>query len=90
MYKIIIHKNVTKFLQSCSLPKKRLLKKKISFLAENPFSHAELDIKKLKGVKNSYRLKVGKIRIIYQVLENKLLVLIITGGYRGDIYKKKK
>ncbi len=90
MYKIIIHKNVSKFLQICSLSKKRLLKKKISFLAENPFNHAELDIKKLKGVENSYRLRVGKIRIIYQVLEKRLLVIVITGGFRGDIYKKKK
>jgi len=47
----------------------------------------EGDTKKLKGqkVKNLFRLRIGKIRIIYKIDENELKVIKIDT--RGDVYK---
>jgi len=47
----------------------------------------EGDIKKLKGLKlkNVFRLRVGKYRVIFIVKEDKIYVLDIDS--RGDIYK---
>ncbi len=47
----------------------------------------EGDIKKLKGqkIKNLFRLRIGKIRIIYKIDENELKVIKIDT--RGDVYK---
>ncbi len=60
------------------------LKGKISSLIKNPFQKHQ-DIKKMKSHgEDTYRLRVGKIRIIFQVIENK--IKIVTVDYRGNIY----
>lgn len=43
------------------------------------------DIKSLKGYRGMYRLRVGKYRILYEILDEKIYILNI--GSRGDIYK---
>ncbi len=59
------------------------LKPKITALSENPRPH---DHKKLKGFKNRYRIRVGSYRVIYEIHDEVLLVLIVKVGPRGDIY----
>lgn len=36
---------------------------------------------------NIYRLRVGDIRIIYEIFENNILIVIAEIGSRGDVYK---
>ena len=43
-------------------------------LTENPFSYP--GIVKLSGYEDTYRVRVGKYRIIYQVFDEKLLIFI--------------
>lgn len=88
MYSLKIHKEALKFIQSRSVSKKKIIKTKLNLLTENPFTHPRLDIKKMKGEEGVFRLRSGKIRIIYQVKETELLILVITAGFRGDVYKK--
>lgn len=88
MYTLIIHKKAAKFLKSRNLSTKNMIKKKLDLLREDPLSHSQLDIKKLRGVENVYRLRIGRIRIIYQVEKQKLMILIISAGSRGDIDKQ--
>ena len=90
MYTIKIHKKATKFLGTRNSSEKRLIKQKLNLLAEDPFTHSQLDIKMMKGMENVFRLRIGKIRLIYQILIDKLLILVITTGTRGGIYKKKQ
>lgn len=88
MFTLIIKKKALKFLQSRSSTQKKIIKKKLNLLTENPVSHSQLDIKKLKGDNDAYRLRIGRIRIIYRVKNDKLIILIISAGNRGDIYKQ--
>lgn len=89
MYSLKIHKKVVKFLQSRNTSERRLIKQKLTLLKEDPYSHQELDIKKLKGNTDAFRLRTGKFRIIYQILNKELVILVISAGTRGDVYKKK-
>ena len=51
-----------------------------------PFT--ELDIKKMRGEwEGFYRLRVGKIRVIFIVDFNSSQLEIYTIGTRGDVYK---
>jgi mRNA interferase RelE/StbE len=43
--------------------------------------------KKLKGETNTYRLRVGKFRIIYDVYDRVLWVLILRVGHRKQVYR---
>jgi len=43
------------------------------------------DVRKLKGIENGYRLRVGKVRILFEKQEEKIHIVKIDN--RGDIYK---
>jgi len=55
-------------------------------LSENPFRHLELDIKKMRGSANDYRLRIGKYRFVYTVFKEEKLIYIYKADKRGDIY----
>jgi len=44
-----------------------------------------VDIKPIRGEENTYRIRVGKYRILFTIIEDTILITKI--GARGDIYK---
>lgn len=45
------------------------------------------DIKKLKGMNETYRLRVGDFRILFEKNDKELVIVVIDAGNRGQIYK---
>ena len=43
--------------------------------------------RKLGGHENIYRHRIGKYRLIYEIIENKLIVKVIKIGHRKDVYR---
>jgi mRNA interferase RelE/StbE len=43
--------------------------------------------KKLEGVDNLYRIRSGDYRIVYQIEEARLAVVVVDVGNRRDIYR---
>jgi mRNA interferase RelE/StbE len=43
--------------------------------------------RKLEGTDNCYRLRQGDYRLIYTVLEDRVVVLVLRVGHRGDVYR---
>lgn len=56
----------------------------IKAINELPFG----DVKRLQGDNLNYRLRVGNYRIIISKDDEKLIILIIEIGPRGDIYNR--
>ena len=47
-------------------------------------------VKKLRGGQNLYRIKAGPgkaYRIVYEIRDDVLLVLVVTVGHRKDVYR---
>jgi len=42
--------------------------------------------KKLSG-RSAWRIRIGAYRVIYEIHDNLLVVLIVTIGNRGDVYR---
>ena len=90
---IKFRKNAIKFLEKANLEDAEKIREKISqlllFVEEQaiiPFT--ELDIKKMKGDwEGFYRLRIGKIRIVFTVNTQSGEVEIFTIGTRADVYK---
>lgn len=61
------------------------IKQRIDSLAKNPYPSG---IKKIEGEEELYRLRVGDYRILYQVKEKTLLVLIVRIGHRREVYRR--
>ena len=62
---------------------KRILAR-IAKLAEDP---RPADAKKLTN-DGALRIRIGTYRVIYDVIDNQLLILVLKVGHRKDIYKK--
>lgn len=81
MYQIIIKKPAKKFIDKLPLHEKR----RLLFAIEQLLTVG--DIKKMQGIQNYYRLRVGDYRIVYTVDHGELVICIVAAGNRGDIYK---
>lgn len=60
------------------------LKPKIDALSINP---RPIGIKALQGQKGLLRLRVGDYRVIYQVEDNRLLIVVVEVGHRREVYR---
>jgi mRNA interferase RelE/StbE len=56
----------------------------IEALCDDPFPAG---CKKLSGVPDTWRVRVGDYRVIYQVHRRILLVLVLTVGHRREVYR---
>ena len=63
----------------------RRLREAISGLAQNPRPPGSL---KMQGSANLHRVRVGDYRIIYEIRDNVLLVVVVKIGDRPDIYRE--
>ena len=68
------------------LPKPEIIRlsKAIDSLADNPFP---LQSKKLFGLTNAYRLRVGNYQVVYAVDGQAFLVTVIRIRHRKDAYR---
>jgi mRNA interferase RelE/StbE len=57
---------------------------KVESLAEDPFAGGS---RKLRGVEQEYRIRVGDYRVIYQVDTKARLVIIFHVRHRRDAYR---
>jgi mRNA interferase RelE/StbE len=60
------------------------LKPRIDALANNPRPHGT---KKLSGEEDLYRIRIGDYRVIYQVQDFLLLIVVVKVGGRKDVYR---
>ena len=69
------------------LPKKdlRRIRKRIDDLAENLPDTATT---KMKGNNSFHKIRSGDYRIIYEIHDDRLVILVVKIGHRKDVYKK--
>ncbi len=58
----------------------------LQLLSQNPYSEL-LKIKKLKGAEDLYRIRIGDYRIVFEIRNKRLVVLVIKIGHRSRIYR---
>ncbi|MBN2457300.1 MAG: type II toxin-antitoxin system RelE/ParE family toxin [Sedimentisphaerales bacterium] len=87
MYIVRLKSKAQKFIERQSKKIQKRLIKHIENLATNP---RPSNSKLLHSKKQVYRIHSGNYRIVYQIQERKLLVIIAKAGDRKDIYKNRK
>lgn len=61
-----------------------LIIQRLEELAENPRPSGVL---KMEGEENLYRVRVADYRIIYEIQDRVLLIVVVKVGHRGDVYR---
>ncbi len=83
-YKILIKPSAVKELEAIPEKDRQRIVYRIQGLAENPRPRG---CEKLSD-QDKYRLRQGKYRILYQVHDNEVIVVVVRVGKRGEIYRK--
>lgn len=84
-YRIEVKKSAAKSLRKIPKADQKRIADKIDSLVENL---PNPDTTKMKGNNPFHKVRVGDYRIVYEIHEDVLLILIVKIGHRKDIYKK--
>jgi len=85
MYSVYVTQAVKKTLKKLNKRDQKRIGDAINSLVINPRPNG---VCKLAGESSLYRIRVGDYRIIYDIQDKKLIVLVVRIGLRGDIYKE--
>ncbi|MGJ5633562.1 type II toxin-antitoxin system RelE family toxin [Nostoc sp. CALU 1950] len=83
-YEIKFTKGARKMFKKLSQELQDRIQPKIDELAIEPRPNG---VKKLQGGENTYRIRVGDYRVIYDIFDDVLLVNVIDVGHRSKVYK---
>jgi mRNA interferase RelE/StbE len=86
IYRVVLHRNVLKSLKHAPDNIKVKFYDLVEELKFNPVPLERFDIKKLKGRRNTFRVRLGKYRVTYELEKDELLILVIKFGKRENVY----
>jgi mRNA interferase RelE/StbE len=82
-YTVRIRNAAEKALARISPPYQNRIIEAIRLLSAEPRPHG---VKKLTD-RDGWRIRVGDYRIVYEIQDDRLVVLVIAVGHRGSIYR---
>lgn len=83
-YEVKFSRGAKKQFSKLPIDVQQRIQTKINELAIEPRPNG---VKKLQGDDNSYRVRVGDYRVVYELDDDVLIVTVIKVGHRSDIYK---
>jgi mRNA interferase RelE/StbE len=84
-YRIEVARDSLRALAKLDKPVRRRVQVAIDGLGECPRPSGVIA---LQGLRGAYRrLRVGNYRVVYTIDDNRLVVLVVDLGHRGEIYR---
>lgn len=85
-YKLRIKKSAAKELEAIAGKKDReRITQRILALADNP---RPAGVEKLTGSSDKYRIRQGDFRILYEIVDDELVVYVVRIADRKEVYRK--
>lgn len=85
MYKITYSNQAVRALLKTPKNTAKLIREKLDQLAQDPHG-SNPNVKKLLG-RPGYRLRVGDWRVIYEINDTEIIIIVMKIGSRGEVYK---
>lgn len=87
MFRIEAKKRVLKILKVLDKKSRSRIMEVFLALSNDPLPFKKLDVIKLKGYENTYRIRIGDLRIVYEVNWSEKKILIHFIGPREKAYE---
>ena len=84
MYRLVITRSAAKTLRKLPRNLAKRIRQKLEELAKDPYAPNN-NVTKLQN-RPGFRLRVGDWRVIYQIEDDRLVILVLEIGPRGGIY----
>ncbi len=83
-FKIEWKRSAIKELEKLPRPMISKIVSAVDNLSSNPYPQG---VRKLVGTEDTYRIRVGDYRVLYNIVENNLIIEIIRVRHRKDVYR---
>lgn len=83
-YSIELSRSAYKALKDIPHADVKKIRDKIEKLKKDPLPNG---CEKLEGHNDLYRIRSGDYRVIYQILNKQLLILVVKIGHRREVYR---
>ena len=84
MYAVEFVPSTARELAALDQAMRRRVARRVEQLAEDPRSAGSV---KLRGADDVWRSRIGDYRLLYQIEDDRLVVLVIKVGHRRDAYR---
>ncbi|HEY5304120.1 MAG TPA: type II toxin-antitoxin system RelE/ParE family toxin [Acidimicrobiales bacterium] len=84
IYQVVLSPSATRQLRKFAPDIRRRIQAVLELLAENPRPPAAT---RLVGGAGEWRVRTGDYRVIYEIHEGRLLVLVLRMGHRREVYE---
>ena len=84
-YQVVLSPSAERQLRKFDPDVRRRVQAVLELLAENPRPPAAT---KLVGGAGEWRVRTGDYRVIYEIQEGRLLVLVLRMGHRREVYER--
>ena len=85
VYKILFTRTADRTLRKLPADIAQRIRRRLDNIAMDPYA-VHLDVTKLQN-RPGYRLRVGDWRVIYELENNELIILVLRIGLRGEVYR---
>ena len=85
MYRILFTKQADRALRKMSRSTARLIREKLDQLAADPYARHP-NVTRLQG-RPGFRLRVGDWRVIYELEDDRLVIVVLRIAPRGEAYR---
>jgi mRNA interferase RelE/StbE len=87
MFAVNIKRKALRNLEKLDKKQKQRVTTIILIMKKDPIPFRKADVCKLRSIENTYRIRIGDLRIVYQVSWNERTALIHYVGARERAYK---
>ena len=84
-YQVVLSPSAERQLRKFDPDVRRRVQAVLELLAENPRPPAAT---KLVGGAGEWRVRTGDYRVVYEIQEGRLLVLVLRMGHRREVYER--
>ena len=85
-YRVTLSPTAARQLRGFDPQVRRRVQAAVDLLADDP---RPLSAKRLVGGAGEWRVRTGDYRIVYEVEDDRLLVLVVAMGHRRDVYRRR-
>jgi mRNA interferase RelE/StbE len=85
-YRVVIEPAAARALRRLPRDAQERLLARLEELAEEPRPRG---VRRLAGPEQLYRVRVGDYRIIYEIRDRDLLLLVVVLGHRREVYRRR-
>jgi len=86
MFILRIRRKALRYVERLDRNKRNVVKETLLLLKTDPVPAKKRDVSKLRGFDSIYRIRIGDLRIVYQVLWSERTIVVIYVGPRGKAY----